>query len=154
MLHEVHEVLRWWLLGKMVAMVLVGTLTTIGLWLLGIPLPVALGVIAAMLTFIPNFGPVLSAIPALLLAFVASPMSAVYVGLLYLVIQTVESYLITPLIQQRTVSLPPALTVLAQVGMGVLFGVPGIVLAAPMAAMAMVLVTKLYIEDRLECRRD
>jgi predicted PurR-regulated permease PerM len=82
-LKEVHQTLRWWLLGKIVAMVIVGVLTTAGLALLGVPLAAALGVIAAILTFVPNFGPVISAIPAVLLAFVESPMSAAYVVLLY-----------------------------------------------------------------------
>ncbi len=152
-LHESHVTLKWWILGIMVSMAFVGILTTIGLSLLGIPLPFALGAIAAVLTFIPNIGPVVSAVPAMLLAFVQSPMWAVYVGILYLAIQTVESYLITPLIQKRAVSLPPALTILAQVGMGLLFGIPGIVLASPMTAMAIVVVTKLYIEDTLEQNR-
>lgn len=98
----------------------------------------------------PNFGPVISAVPAVLLGFVQSPMTAAHVALLYLAIQTVESYLITPLIQQRTVSLPPALTISAQVGMGILFGAGGIVLATPIAAAALVAVTRLYVEDALE----
>ena len=121
-LGEVHQTLRWWLLGKVVAMLIVGVLTSVGLVALGVPLAAALGVIAALLTFVPNFGPVISAVPAVLLGFVQSPTTALYVVILYLAIQTVESYLITPLIQQRTVSLPPGLTISAQIGMGILFG--------------------------------
>jgi predicted PurR-regulated permease PerM len=151
-LHDLHEALRWWLLGTLVSMLVVGCLTTLGLWLLGIPLPVALGVIAALLTFIPNIGPVLSALPALLLAFVESPTMAAYVAILYLSIQIVESYLITPMIQQRTVSLPPALTLVAQVALGLLLGATGLVLATPLLVVVIVLVTKLYIEDTLENR--
>ena len=151
-LTEVHETLEWWLLGKIVSMLLVGIATSLGLALIGIPLAMALGVVAALLTFVPNFGPILSAIPAVLLAFVDSPMMAIYVVILYVVIQTVESYLITPLIQQKTVSLPPALTISTQVGMGILFGAAGVVLATPFTAAMLVLVKRLYVEDALEGR--
>ena len=149
-LAEVHQTLRWWLLGKVVAMLIVGVSTSVGLVALGVPLAAALGVIAALLTFVPNFGPVISAVPAVLLGFVQSPTTALYVVILYLAIQTVESYLITPLIQQRTVSLPPGLTISAQIGMGILFGAGGIVLATPVAAAGLVAVKRLYVEDALE----
>lgn len=149
-LKEVHETLQMWLLGKILSMIVVGVLTSIGLWLIGVPLALALGFIAALLTFVPNFGPILSALPAVLLAFVDSPMRALYVIMLYLGIQTVESYLITPLIQKKTVSLPPALTISTQIGMGILFGVGGVVLATPLTAGALVLVKRLYVEDGLE----
>jgi predicted PurR-regulated permease PerM len=149
-LGQIHQTLRWWLLGKIVSMAIIGLLTSTGLAMLGVPLAAALGVIAALLTFVPNFGPVISAVPAVLLGFVQSPMTAAYVVVLYLALQTVESYLITPVIQQRTVSLPPALTITAQIGMGMLFGVGGVVLATPMAAAALVAITRLYVEDSLE----
>lgn len=148
-LGDVHQALRWWLLGKMLAMAIVGALTSIGLAALGVPLAAALGVIAALLTFVPNFGPVISAVPALLLGFVQSPATAGYVALLYLAIQTVESYLITPLIQQRTVSLPPVLTISAQAGMGILFGAAGVLLASPIAAAAVAAFNSLYEKDSL-----
>lgn len=147
---EVHNTLRWWLVGKILSMAIVGIATTVGLALLGVPLAIALGVIAALLTFVPNFGPIISAVPAVLLAFVQSPTSALYVVVLYLAIQTVESYLITPLIQQRTVSLPPALTISAQIALGVLAGPAGVILATPLAAAGLVAVTQLYVKDVLE----
>ncbi len=149
-LSETYQTLQWWLIGKIISMFLVGVLTSVGLWLIGIPLALALGVVAALLTFVPNFGPILSAIPAVLLAFVESPQMAVYVIVLYLAIQTVESYLITPLIQQKTVSLPPGLTISAQVAMGLLFGAGGLVLATPLTAAMLVVVKRLYVEDALE----
>jgi predicted PurR-regulated permease PerM len=151
-LKEVHETLQMWLLGKILSMIVVGVLTSIGLGLIGVPLALALGIIAALLTFVPNFGPILSALPAVLLAFVDSPMRALYVILLYLGIQTVESYLITPLIQQKTVSLPPALTISTQIGLGILFGAGGVVLATPLTAAALVLIKRLYVEDVLEAK--
>lgn len=149
-LGEVHQTLRWWLLGKIGSMFIVGVLTSVGLAALGVPLALALGVIAALLTFVPNFGPVISAVPAVLLGFVQSPTTAIYVVILYLAIQTVESYLITPLIQERTVSLPPGLTISAQIGMGILLGAGGIVLATPVAAASLVVIKRLYVEDALE----
>jgi len=148
-LAAVGYTLRWWLIGKLISMTVVGVLTWIGLALLGVPLALTLGLLAAILTFIPNIGPILSAVPAVLLGLLDGPMQALYVVLLYVGIQTVESYLITPLVQRRTVSLPPALTISAQVLLGVLLGAIGLLLATPLTAMALVLVKMLYVEDAL-----
>lgn len=106
-LGAIGETLRSWLLGKMLSMLLVGVLTALGLFLLGVPLALVMGVLAALLTFIPNLGPILSAVPAALLALGQGPMRLLYVLLLYLAIQTVESYVLTPLVQRRTISLLP-----------------------------------------------
>jgi predicted PurR-regulated permease PerM len=130
-------------------MSLVGILTALGLWLLGVPLALILGLIAALLEFVPYIGTILSAVPAILLALLQGPMQALWVVLLYFVIQSIESYLLTPLVQQRVVSLPPALVLAAQVLMGVLFGAWGIILATPLTAALLVLVQMLYIEDIL-----
>lgn len=148
-LRAVGSTLRYWLLGKILAMALIGVVTTVGLWLLGLPLALTLGVLAALLTFIPNIGPVLSAVPAVLLALTQSPTRALYVVLLYIGVQVVESYLITPIVQRRTVSLPPGLTLTAQVLAGVLLGAMGLVLATPLAAALLVLVQMLYVQDVL-----
>jgi predicted PurR-regulated permease PerM len=148
-LGAVGHTLHWWLIGRMFDMALVGALTWLGLWLLGVPLALTLGIIAALLTFIPNIGPILSALPAMLLAYGQSQVLVLYVTLLYIAIQTVESYLITPLVQQRTVSLPPALTFAAQIVMGLLLGIPGLILATPFAAAMLVPVKMLYVEDVL-----
>ena len=148
-LYAVGDVLQWWLVGKVVAMLMIGVLTALGLWLLGVELALTLGLIAALLTFIPNIGPVLALVPAVLLALMHSPTQALYVILLYLAIQTVESYVLTPLVQRRTVSLPPALTISAQVALGVLLGGLGLVLATPLTVALLVLIQRLYIEDTL-----
>ena len=148
-LSRIGTTLRWWLLGMALSMTLVGTLSALGLWLLGIPLALTLGLIAALLAFIPNFGPVAAVIPAALVALSKSPTSALYVVLLYLAIQTVESYAITPLVQQRALSLPPALLLATQVVVGGLLGALGLALATPMLAVAVVLIQSLYIEDTL-----
>jgi predicted PurR-regulated permease PerM len=97
-------------------------------------MPATLGFVTALLTFIPNIGPILSVIPAALLALLQGPAALLYVLLLYTAVQLVETYLITPKVQQDMVSLPPAVTLVAQLLAGVLAGGLGLVLAAPLAA--------------------
>jgi predicted PurR-regulated permease PerM len=151
--HEVlgalGHTLQWWLLSKLFAMIVIGILTTVGLWLLGVPLALALGLIAALLSFIPNLGPTLATVPAVLLALQEGPILAAQVLALYLAIQTLESYVLTPYIERKTVALPPALTLIVQVALGVLVGSLGLILAAPLVAASMVLVRMLYVEDVL-----
>lgn len=148
-LKELGEKLRWWFVGQLFSMTVVGVSTAIGLWLLGIPFFVTLGILAGLLTFIPNFGPIISAVPAILLGLVSGFWSAFYVALLYMGVQAVESNFLTPLIQQRNVRLPPVLGVGTQVLMGVLAGLPGLITAAPLAVLVKVLAKRLYIEDTL-----
>jgi predicted PurR-regulated permease PerM len=141
--------LQQWLNAQLVSMSVVGVLTTLGLWWLGIPLALTLGLLAALMEFIPNFGPILAALPGILLALLQSPSQALWVAVLYIVVQTLESYVITPLAQRRITSLPPVLVISFQLLNGVLFGVLGLALATPLLAMGMVLVKRLYVEDRL-----
>ncbi|KJS01187.1 MAG: hypothetical protein VR65_09820 [Desulfobulbaceae bacterium BRH_c16a] len=138
-----------WLIGRFIEMLMISVVSYLGLLLLDIPLALMLATLAGILTFIPNIGPVISAIPAILLAFTQSPMTALYVFLLYVVIQTIESYLITPLIQQRAVSLPPVLTLSSQVVLGSTLGLLGLILATPLTAAALVLVKLIYVENVL-----
>ena len=135
-------------MGKLLSMAIVGILTTLGLWLLNVPLALTLGLFAAFLTFVPNLGPILSAIPAVLMAVVQSSELALYVVLLYLVIQTFESYLITPLIQNNTLALPPVVIILAQLVMALFTGILGLTLATPLLAVITVVIRKCYIEKR------
>ena len=148
LLKDLTVVLRWWLMGKLLSMAIVGILTTLGLWLLNVPLALTLGLFAAFLTFVPNLGPILSAIPAVLMAVVQSSELALYVVLLYLVIQTFESYLITPLIQNNTLALPPVVIILAQLVMALFTGILGLTLATPLLAVITVVIRKCYIEKR------
>jgi len=127
-----------------------GVLTGLGLWLLGIPLALTLALLAAVLTFVPYVGAIVSAIPALLLGLVHSPTMVLYVAILYVIVQLVEGYLLTPLIQQETVALPPALTIASLVLFGALFGPLGLMLGTPLAAVGLVLVRMAYVEDVLE----
>jgi predicted PurR-regulated permease PerM len=148
-LDELGNSMWWWLLAKLASMIVVGMLTLIGLALLGIPLAFTLALLAFLLSFIPNIGPIISAVPALLLGLAESPQTALYVLLLYVAIQTLESYLLFPMFQQRAVDVPAALTIAAQVVLGLLLGMWGLALAAPLVAVVMVLVRTLYIEDVL-----
>jgi predicted PurR-regulated permease PerM len=152
-LDRLGQTLWWWLVGRVLSMAVIGVATGVGLWLLGVPLAFLLALIAALLTFIPNVGPVLSAVPAILLALVQGPRVALYVVLLYAGVQLVESYVLAPVIDQKTVYLPPALSVLAQLVLALAAGLLGVALAAPLAAAAMVVVTLLYVQDVLG-RRD
>ncbi|MFN4142107.1 AI-2E family transporter [Aestuariivirga sp.] len=149
-LHQATESLKNWLSAQLMAMAVVGVLTWLGLWLVGMPLAPVLGLLAALLTFIPNIGPIIAAVPAVLLAFAQGPTTALLVVGVYLVVQTLESYAITPLLQQERVSLPPALTISVQLFMGVLFGILGLALATPLAALGLTLVQKTYVERYLE----
>lgn len=141
--------LDWWLLGRIASMAVVGLLTWLGLVLLEVPLALTLAILAALLSFVPNLGPILSAVPAVLVGLSQSPTTALYVVGLYLAVQTVESYLITPLIQRQAVLLPPALVLAMQLVFGLLFGFLGLLLATPLTVIVVVLVKMLYLEDRL-----
>jgi predicted PurR-regulated permease PerM len=148
-LNTIHESLRWWLIGRISVMTMNGVLTMAGLWMIGAPMPVTLGLLTALLNFVPNLGPVLAAIPAILLALTQSPKLALYVLMLYVAIQSLEGFVLTPVVQKRTVELPPALLIIAQVLAGVLSGSLGILLATPLAVVVMILVKMLYVEDVL-----
>lgn len=150
-LFAIGDTLRWWLIGKVGSMVFIGLLTWIGLSLLGVPLALTLGLIAGLLSFIPNFGPIISALPALLLAFIppGSPMTALYVLLLFVGVQLIESNVVTPFIERKTVEIPPALTIVFQLALAVLVGGLGLVLATPLLAVILVLVQMVYVEDIL-----
>ncbi len=143
------EMLRWWLVGKAASMLFIGVLTWIGLSIIGVPLALTLGLIAGLLSFIPNFGPILSAVPAILLAFIESPREVLYTAGLYVFVQLIESNVVTPLIEKETVELPPALTIMFQLSLAVLVGGLGLVLATPLLAVIMVIVQMVYIEDVL-----
>lgn len=131
----------------MLSMFVVGVLTTLGLWFLSIPMALTLGLFAAILTFIPNIGPIISAIPAILVAFTQDPISGIYVIALYIAIQTIESYIITPLIQGKIISLPPVLVIFSQLIMGLLTGFLGLSLATPLLAALSVVIKKVYINS-------
>jgi predicted PurR-regulated permease PerM len=137
-LDEIGTVLHRWLRGQLLAMAIVGSLTFVGLLLLGIPLAFALGLLLGMFEFIPYIGPILGAAPMLLLGAGQGMDVFLWVAGLYLVVQLLESYVLTPLIQSQAVSLPPAVVILSQLVLGAMFGVLGLALATPLVAAASV----------------
>ncbi|MCC4589415.1 AI-2E family transporter [Xanthomonas sp. NCPPB 1067] len=141
--------LRLWLRGQLMAMAVVGVLTGLGLWALGIPGALALGILAGLLDFVPIVGPIVAAIPAILLGFTVSPQMALATAALFVVVQQIEGNLLLPLIQQRTVDLPPVLLLFSLFGIGMLLGPPSVLLAAPLTVVAFVLIKRLYVQEAL-----
>jgi predicted PurR-regulated permease PerM len=148
-LDETAHSLRWWLVGQFASMLVIGTLTVIGLMIIGVPLAFVLGLLAGLLAFIPIFGPILALSAPMLIAFTDDPQKGLYVMLLYAAIQIVETYILTPLIQKRVTSLPPVLLISSQVLLNFFAGLLGVMMAAPLAVTGMVLVKMLYVEDVL-----
>jgi predicted PurR-regulated permease PerM len=142
--------LRWWLLARVIGMVIVTIATGLGLHLLGMPLALALGLLAGFLNFIPNVGPIVAAIPSLLLALALGPEKFFQVLALYTVIQTWDGYIFTPLIHRRTIAMPPVMLLFAQAAMTYTAGALGLFLASPLAAVVLVLASMLYVEDLLD----
>jgi predicted PurR-regulated permease PerM len=148
-LAELDIRMRRWLLGKLVTMVIVAVVTSSGLALIGVPLPLAFGVLAGLLNFVPYVGPVVAFVPAALLALTQGMGTAGAVAALWVGVQTLEGYVLTPLIDQESVDVPPALQLSALAVAGALLGTLGVVLGAPLTAVLFVLVQRLYVEDVL-----
>jgi len=147
-LNKLGEQLLNWLKGKLFSMFVVFVLTAMGLAIIGIPLWLVLALLAGLISFIPNFGPLLALIPALLVALLQSPQTAALVAGLYILIQFIESNFITTLVQKKLLNMPPALIIIAQLIMGALTGAWGLVLATPLIVIVIVLVQELYIKNR------
>ena len=145
-LGKVYLTVQHWLLGQLVDMAILGTLSAIALALIGIPFPILFGLITAVVSFVPYVGPAVSFVPPVLFALTINPLDAVWVVLAYLLVQQVESDLIYPLVMSRAVELHPAVVIFAIFLMGLLFGVLGFILAVPLVAAANVLVRELWIE--------
>jgi predicted PurR-regulated permease PerM len=148
-IHAIGRALRWWVAGRLTMMLIVGILTAVGLGVAGIPSPLALGLVAALCSFVPYLGPILSVVPALLVASTLTVTKVVYVLIVFGTVQMLESYLIAPLVQQRAVHIPPAVVITAQFIGGVGAGATGVLLATPLAIVVIVLVQTLYVEDTL-----
>ena len=144
-LDESGKALRFWLGGQLVAMVVTGLLVGVSMWLLGVPAPLGLGLVAGLLDFVPLVGPLIAAIPALLLAFTVSPQTTLFVLVVYTIIQQIEGNILQPLVQQRAVHLPPAMLLFSLFAASTLFGLAGLILAAPLTVVAFVLVNRLYV---------
>ncbi|WP_419759906.1 AI-2E family transporter [Acidisoma sp.] len=147
---KVGHVLRWWFVGQLIDMAVVGVLTVVGLALIGMPMPLALGMLAAILTFVPYFGAILAAIPALAIALGQGLHMTILTAVVFAICHVVEGYVVSPLVQDRMVRLPPALLILSMTFIGSLFGPMGVIMATPMAAAGLVLVSEFYVVDVLK----
>ena len=141
--------LKKWLLGISIDMVIIAVVMAIVLGLLGVPAFIGLALIAGLSQFVPTIGPLVSAVPGILLAFTVSPMTAVWTTVGYVVVSQVEGVLIYPLVQEKAASIPPALILIAVLVAGVLFGLLGVLLATPLLVVLTVFVVKLYVKDTL-----
>jgi predicted PurR-regulated permease PerM len=142
--------LKLWLKAQLLTMLLVGTVTGIGLWLIGVPSWFALALLAALLEFVPYVGPIAAAVPAILIAASVDPQTALLTIGLYILVQQLEGYVFSPLMQQWAVDLPGALLLFSLLACGTLFGAIGIIFAAPLTVVLFVLVKKLYVREALD----
>ncbi len=138
--------LRGWLKGMLIAMVLIAILSFTVLTILGIPMSLALAIFAGVMNFIPNFGPLIAMIPAVLVGFTIDTNTALIIAGSYLLIQAVESNIITPMVQNAIIKVPPAMIIISQLLFGTLTGSLGIILATPLLAVVIVLVDELYVK--------
>ncbi|MEJ7767471.1 MAG: AI-2E family transporter [Chitinophagaceae bacterium] len=147
-LDKIAENLKKWMKGQFFAMFVVFVLTATGLAIIGIPLWLVLALIAGMLNFIPNFGPLIAMVPAILVALMESPTKAALVAGVYIFVQVAESNFVTPLVQKKLLNTPPAMIIIAQLLMATLTGGWGIILAIPFLVVVMTLVQELYIKTK------
>ena len=146
---EMGSVMRLWLVGQSIRIVLMTLCVWVALYWIGLPGPFVLGLQAGLSNFIPYLGPIVAAIP---IALVAMPLGAsllIWAVVIYTIIQSIEGYVIGPLIQRQAVEIPPAWTLVAIVLLGALFGVLGIALAMPLIAIGRVAILRFYVEDWL-----
>ena len=141
--------MRRWLFGQLLIMAVLGTLMAVGLWIIGVPLAMLFGILAALLSFIPTFGALVAFIPPALLAASMGPGTLLAVLILWGCAHLLEGYILVPLVQRRAVLLPPALGVASQLILGVLIGPIGLIFALPLAMTVTVIVKMLYVEDDL-----
>lgn len=146
--HSGHALKRW-LLARLLAMLVIGGITYAGLMLIGVPSALALGLIAGILEFIPFAGPILAAVPALLLALTLGQEAFYLTAGLYLVVQQIEGNLVTPLFLKQAVDLPPAVTLFSLFIFGAIFGIVGVILAGPLTVVTYIAIRSLWMEHTL-----
>jgi predicted PurR-regulated permease PerM len=143
---RVAMVLRKWLVTQLIAMAVIGTVTTVALLILRVKAAFALGLLAGLFEFIPTVGPILSAVPAIAMGFLDSPEKALLVGGVYVAIQFMENHILIPLLMKGGMDLPPALTVITQALLALVFGFLGLMVAVPLLATVLVVVQVLYVQ--------
>jgi predicted PurR-regulated permease PerM len=149
-LQDIAAALELWLVGQLIQMLIIGLLSTLAVWLIGLPSPLALGLIAGMAEFVPYVGPIAAAVPALLVATTVSAPAVLWTLVAYILIHQTEGNVILPLIPRHMVLIPPAVILLGIVAISYLFGFIAILFAAPIAIVLFVLVKKLYLRGSLE----
>ena len=150
MLSRVATVLRRWLISQLIAMLVIGIAATVALLILRVKAALALGVIAGLLEFVPTIGPILAALPAIAMGFLDSPQKALSVTLAYLVIEQAEGHILIPMLMKEGMDLPPALTIIMQGVMALLFGFLGLLVAVPLLAAIIATIKLLYVEDIID----
>ena len=131
-----------WSAGQALDMLVVGIVSFLGLWFIGVPLALVLGVLAGLMNFVPYIGAIIGAIPAVIIAFSVGSSQGLEVLALYAVLQAFEGYVMAPMIQNRAVHLPPGLTILSQTFFGVALGIPGLIFATPITAALLAVMQK------------
>jgi predicted PurR-regulated permease PerM len=149
-LKKCEKNLSGWAIGILFNMAVIAILSGIGLLVLGVRLPLANSLLAGILTFIPNVGPVISVVPPTAMALLDAPWKGIAVIVLYIVIQQVESNILTPIVMEKQASLLPAVTLLAQVAFAVFFGFLGLFLALPFTVVAQVWLREVVVKDILD----
>lgn len=147
-LDRISYTLKGWLKGMVLAMFFISVLTLTGLTIIGVPMSLALAVMAGLLNFIPNFGPLIAMIPAVLIGLTISTNTALVIAGLYILIQAVESNIVTPMVQNAMIQIPPAMIIISQVLFGTLTGGLGVILATPLLAVVIVVVDELYVKKQ------
>ena len=144
---EAAASLRKWLIGTGLAMLGMGMLVAAGTALLGLPAPLALGLMAGLAEFVPIVGAIVSAAPGLLLAGTQGGHTVLYTLAFYVAAHQFEGHVLIPLIQRQVVAVPPALTLFSVLAFGLLFGPLGVILATPLAVVVLVMVKRLYLHE-------
>ena len=137
--NEIHAVFRSFFAGQLLLSLIVGVVITIGLWIIGVENYIVLGVIAGLTNFVPYFGPVLGMIPAIAIALVTSPMQALFVFVLFLVVQQLESNWIAPKVMEKTMGIHPVTIVVLIIVGGTLYGIVGMIFVVPLYSILRIL---------------
>jgi predicted PurR-regulated permease PerM len=152
-LHDIGDVLRRWVVAQSLLGLVIAVLVGGGLLLIGAPFALPLALLAGLMEFVPYIGPLLAAVPAVVVGVAEGLEMTMWIAALYIAVQLVESYVLSPIVQHKAVYVAPALILFSQVLLGVIAGGLGVAVATPLVAAVMVAVNKLYVEDVLGERR-
>jgi predicted PurR-regulated permease PerM len=134
-----------WLKGIGLDMIVLGSLLYGGMTLIGLDFAIGFAIFSAMMTVIPNYGSVISAVPPILLGLAQSPQKALLVFVVYIVVNQIEGNLILPIVMARTVNLHPAVVAIGVVLAGALFGILGLIISVPLISLALILIEELWV---------